>query len=356
MKKIILAAGLLSLTLYACKRSDNATPNGDFATTKQQALTDFVDVVAIPQYADLAQKAVALHSRIIALNTNSNQSSLDAAKSAWLDMRKVWEQCEGFIFGPVDEDNYDPNMDTWPTDFVEMDSLMNTTYPLTTANLENIALSLRGFHPIEYILFGDHGNRTPANLTTRQKEYMVSLAADLEANCKALSDSWATTGGKYGDLVKTAGNGSSKYASRREMFLTLADGLITICEEVGKGKMEDPFISQDPKTVESPYSGNSVADFRDNIVGLENVYLCRYNSKTGKSLSNVVAANNQALDNKIRGQITAAIHSFDNITKPYEEAIFLQGNQIRQTQAALAALEKSLNEDLKSYIQQYIKD
>lgn len=356
MKKIILLAGLLTVSLYACKKGDSSAPAEDFATTKQKALTDFVDVVAVPQYNDLAAKAAKLNTAITTLNTNATDQNLAAAKTAWLELRTVWEQCEGFIFGPVDEDEYDPQMDTWPTDFAQMDSLVNTSFAFTQANMEGVTRSLRGFHPLEYILFGDHGNRTAAGINARQREYMVVLAADVLKNCTALADSWAISGGNYGTLVKTAGYGSAKYASRREMFQTIADGLAVICEEVGTGKMEEPFISQDPKTVESPYSGNSIPDFKNNIIGLENVYLCRYKSTTGRSLSSVVAANNQALDNKIRTQITAAINSFDNITLPFEQAIFTQHTQILNAQAALAALQTTLEGDLKKYIQQYIKD
>src|SRR5215217_943920 len=143
MKKIILLAGLLTVSLYACKKDDDAAPTEDFATTKQKALTDFVDVVAVPQYNDLAAKAANLNTAVIALNTNATDQNLTTAKTAWLELRTVWEQCEGFIFGPVEDDEYDPQMDTWPTDFAQMDSLVNTSFTFTQANIEGVTLSLR---------------------------------------------------------------------------------------------------------------------------------------------------------------------------------------------------------------------
>ncbi len=361
MKKTLIFACLAALTLNACKKNDSTNTAEDFNATEQKALNDFVDVVAIPQYTELALKADALNAAVIALNAHATEANLTAAKNSWIDMRAVWEQCEGFLFGPVEDDYYDPGMDTWPTDYVQMDSLLASSFIFNQTNVENVTLSLRGFHPVEYVLFGDESNaRTATALTARQKQYMVSLAADLQANCHALNNSWALTGSNYGSLVKAAGYGSTKYKTRRELFLAMADGLVTICEEVGTGKMQDPLgvnvADANAQLVESPYSGNSVADFKNNIIGLENVYLTHYGANTGRSLSDVVKANNQSLDNKIRTQIKAAISSFDKITVTYGKAIIQQRPQIQQTQAALATLQATLEGGLRDYINQFIKD
>ena len=365
MKKTFLIAGLAALTFFGCKRGDDnvVTPIQDFETGKSKVLNDFVDVVAIPQYNDLAAKAANLNNTIIALNATANQQNLDAAQKAWKDMRLVWEQCEGFLFGPVDYDGYDPKMDTWPTDYTQMDSLMASSVTFNATTIEDVNYTLRGFHPIEYILFGDqtHGARVPGSITTRQKEYMVSLGADLKKNCDALAASWQPSGDNYGNLVKTAGqSGNHTYAKRSDIFLALVDGLAEICGEVGDGKMKDPFGTSPadvaPQTVESPYSGNSVSDFKNNIIGLQNVYLCKYGNGTGISFSNLVAVKNQALDNKLRAQITTAINSFDNITMPYEKAIISQRTQIQQTMTALNTLAETIDVDLRKFVVDYIKD
>jgi len=55
--------------------------------------------------------------------------------------------------------------------------------------------------------------------------------------------------------------------------------------------MKEPYDAQDPKIVESPYSGNSIADFKNNIIGLQNVYLGRYKTD-GHGLNDLVASKN----------------------------------------------------------------
>lgn len=342
------------LFFAACKKNDNNNLP-DQTTTEATVLSHFTDQVARAQYDDLAAKAQALHAAITTLESNRTDDNLNAARSAWKDMRQVWEQCEGFLFGPVEDDNYDPYMDTWPTDYTQMDSLLASSSPLNLQAIQNITLSLRGFHPVEYIIFGRNASRKASELTSRQLEYLSSLSDDLLNNCNSLAASWAPDGGNYGAQITTAGSPNSKYQSRNEVFLAMTDGLIDICDEVGAGKMEEPFAQQDPQKVESPYSGNSVADFKNNIIGLQNVYLGRYKTD-GPGMNNLVALGNVALDNKIQSQITAAINSFDNITHPFEQAIFDQKPQILQTQAALATLKKTLEEELKPYLIQIVKD
>lgn len=341
------------ILLGACKRSDD-TPVNDMTMTEAAVLSNFVDGVARPQYNDLASKSDALYNSIVALQATPTDANLTAARQSWKDMRAVWERCEGFLFGPVDDDNYDPYMDTWPTDYVQMDSLLNSSGSLTLNAIQNITLSLRGFHPLEYILFGQNGTRTAAGITARQKEYMSSLATDLRNNCHALADAWEPTKGAYGVQITVTGE-RAKYATRREVFLAMVDGLIEICEEVGEGKMEEPFVEKNPQKVESPYSGNSVTDFRNNIVGLQNVYLGRYTAD-GAGLNDIVAMSNAALDNKLQAQIAEAIASFDNITLPYERAIFEQPTQIQQTQAKLATLKTTLEAEFRVFINNNIKD
>ena len=356
MKKLLIAASVAMIVLAACKPDKTVTPTDDMKANESKVINDFVDIVAIPQYNALAAKADVLDASIIALNTSPDQPSLDAARTAWKDMRTVWEQCEGFLFGPVEDQEYDPHIDTWPTDYVQMDSLLATAAPLTPQYMQNVGLSLRGFHPIEYIIFGNHGDRLPSGITARQREYMASLSADLKANCHALADAWSVSGGNYGALVKTAGaEGNITFASRRALFLAMADGLIGIAEEVGTRKMEDPFVAMDPKLGESPYSGNSVPDFKNNIIGLRNVYLGQFLT-AGSSLSSLVAMNNASLDNKLKARMDAAIASFDNITHHYEQAITDQRTQIQATQSALALLQGTLEDELIPYINQYIKD
>ncbi len=356
MKRILfIATAIGTLGITSCKKNEDA-PAISFDELKTVALKDFTNNVAVAGYADLDVAATNLNTAIQALNTNATEANLTAAKTAWKNMRGIWEQCEGFLFGPVEDNDYDPNMDTWPTDYVQMDSLLNSTNALSITDIQSATLSLRGYHPIEYIIFGNHGDRTAASITTRQKLYMVSLSEDLKNTCHQLYLSWTAAPVNFSNQVINAGTTSTVYLKKQEVYLTIVNGLIAICEEVGEGKMKEPFDAMDASIVESPYSGNSIADFKNNIIGLQNVYLGKYAANDGKGINDLVALKNIALDNKIQSQIATAISSFSNITMYYEEAIINQRLQCQQTMTALNTLKETLENELKPFVVQYITD
>lgn len=355
MKKVIIPCLILAAVVYsACNKAPESTPQtDDFAALEKTVLTDFTNNLALNSYLNLSINATKLNTALTNLNTTTTDANLAIAQQAWKEMRTIWEQSESYLFGPVEDNDYDPNMDTWPTDYVQLDSVLASSNTLTFADIQSFTLSLRGYHPIEYIIFGENSTRTAAELTERQKTYMISLSTDLTNTCNDLYLSWASAPVNFAQQVITAGAGSTKYAKKQEVYMALVDGLIGICEEVGEGKMKEPFDAQDPQIVESPYSGNSTTDFKNNITGIRNVYL---GLNGGKGLKDLVALKNKSMDNTIQSQITAAINSFDNISQPYESAIISQRVQVQQTMDALGVLKETLENELKPFVIQYIKD
>ena len=359
MKNImnLMGASLIALLLFtntACNKApETSTTSTDFATLEKQVLTDFTNNVAMSNYLKLSVSATNLNTALQNLNNNTTDSNLLVARASWQALRETWEQSEGFLFGPVEDNDYDPNMDTWPTDYVQLDSLIGSNNSLMASDIQNITLSLRGFHPIEYIIFGNHGNKKASDITPREKQYMVSLSEDITNTCTALYLSWSSAPVNFAQEVINAGNGSTKYATKKEVYTAMVNALIDIAGEVAESKMLEPYDTKNPQLVESPYSGNSLTDFKNNIIGLQNVYL---GINGGKGLKDLVAARNKSLDNKIQNQIIASINSFSNITVYYEDAILTQRIQIQQTMQALTTLKETLEGDLLPFIVQNVKD
>ena len=127
-----------------------------------------------------------------------------------------------------------------------------------------------------------------------------------------------------------------------------------ICHEVAESKMKIPLEAHDSTLVESQYAHNATTDFTNNIIGIQNVYLCRYTS-TGKSLHDMIVAKDISLDNAIQSQINAAINSFAFIDPDYGKAIFTQPGQIQNAMNAINTLHSTLNL-LNNFIQTNIKD
>ena len=352
LKSSLLIIAAASVSMFACTKKDDNT----VTVTSQQVVTDFVNKLVLPQYAELQSRAATLNNAVLVLNATTNNANLAAARNAWRDVRSSWEQCEGFLIGPVEDDNYDPNMDTWPMDYQQLDSFTASSASFSAATLQSVSQSLRGFHPLECILWGTTGAATADSITARQKEYMVGLAQDILNTCTALNNSWGASGKNFQNIMLTAGAGSSRFATRREAMLAIVAGISDICGEVGGGKLLEPFEQYDSTKTESPFSRNSITDFINNIKGAQNVYLCTYNMQTGASMSDFIATRNIALDTKIKNQFNAAITALNNISTTFESAIYTQRTQLQNAMTAINELQATMDEDAKKYVQTYVAD
>ncbi len=350
---IILAAVLFSLTAcYKAVESGSTTQN--FDSLESEVIQDFTNDLVFFRYSSLLNSCVTMQASVASLTNQTTDTNLAQSKLDWKNMRSQWEQSEGFLIGPVESNDYDPNTDTWPTDYVQMDSLLNSSNPLSTNDVKNLPQSLRGYHPLEYMLWGEGGSRTASNFTSRQKLYMNSLISDiLSNNVQPLFNDWFLGTDNYQNQVLKAGKGSTEFSTRQALFLNIQSVMSDICNEVGTSKMYEPFVARDSSITESPYSGNTLIDFKSNIMGLQQVYM---GLNGGKGLKDLVASKNLQLDQKIQAQINAALNSFDQITVQYEVAIFTQRVQVQQTMDQLNALNTLLENDFKNFLIQYIKD
>lgn len=356
MKQNFLSLSLLSLLLISgCKKEEVITET-DNTQLEQNILNDFASVLVYPNYVEIYSRSLTMQNLIQEFVSQPSDSILELTRQAWKDTRSQWELSESYIFGPVEDFNYDPMMDSWPINHVDMDSLLATTSPLTPADIDALPTSLKGFHPIEYLIFGNTGIRMASDFTPRELEYLLSLSLNLTSITSDLKDSWdPAISGNFTVELTTAGNGSTRFASRKDAFITIVNAMIGICDEVANGKMEEPFVAQDSLLEESQFAHNSTTDFTNNIRGVKNAYMCTY-FNDGTGLNELVAALNLSLDNKIKAEIDAAINSFSAIDENYGSAIYNQPVQILNTQAKINDLKETLETDLINFIMTNIKD
>ena len=355
MKSSILVFAIILSGFTACHKAvETGSRTQTYDSLESDVISDFTNEIVYKRYSSLLNSTVTMQGAVSQLVTTTTADNLNNARSGWKALRSDWELSEGFLLGPVESNDYDPNTDTWPTDYVQMDSLLTSNNPLTTDDVKNLPQSLRGYHPLEYMIWGKGGSKTAGDITPRQKQYMTSLIGDLlNNNVQPLYNDWFLGNDNYRKQVETAGKGSDQFSSRQALFLNIISAMSDICHEVGESKMADPYNAHDSTITESPYSSNTLVDFKTNILGLQQVYLGIDGSK---GIHDLVAAKNLQLDQQIQQQISAAVSSFNNITKRYEEAIFHQRPQVKQTMDQLSALDEKLENDLKPFIMQYVKD
>lgn len=348
-------ACVLSVATIACSDSvkddddDDDDQNNDAAYT---ALIDnYVDDVVIPTYADMKDKAEVLMDKIIAFKANPNNVNLQAVANAWLDVRAPWELSEAFLYGPCGENglNVDPNIDTWPFDMVAFTAKINGTDPLTVRAVSGYEETTRGYHTLEYLVF-ENGNPKDVEtnpLSQRELQYMESAATVLYYDCVRVWAAWnglsnlsqadqdAINGMKqigYWDVedylsqIGTTSYASSfklakrPYTSLENVVEEIIDGCRDIASEVAESKIQSPYDEQDVTLVESHYAYNSLVDFVNNIISIENSYNC---SRTGSAATNSLRSfvlskdGGDAIDEEITDAIRNAKEKINKITYPF---------------------------------------
>ena len=199
-KKAIEACDVLKNSLETFKASINKLSEQDC----QEIVNNFVDVVALPTYAELVNKNTALYNAVSKLQANPSNDNFEAAAEAWLAARQPWETSEAFLFGPVSELGLDPNMDSWPLDQEGIENLLKSEdWAAFTWNGEydeddeaiEAAQALRGFHTLEYLLFLNGEPRKVTDETYSQYasawgNYAKNVALLLKEDATTLYEKW----------------------------------------------------------------------------------------------------------------------------------------------------------------------
>jgi putative iron-regulated protein len=343
---------LAQLTITSCSNNDGESidPNAPLYKT---VLTNVSQDVITKTYQSMNDNSATL---VTAINnfTIGDAAELTTMKNAWMATREPWEKSEGFLYGPVDTQGIDPAMDSWPVNVNDINAILNSAGAITSELLENNN-EARGFHTMEYFIWGLDGNKTASAFTAREIEYLKAAAQNLHSKTTQLYNGWIASSGNFQNYFITAGeSGNSVYTSQKTALLELVDGIITIADEVGNGKIETPLNGNNggakPEAEESRFSNNSKLDFANNIRSIQNIYLGDYNGVDGKGLTDIVLLTNPTLDTSIKTKITAAINAIEAIPNTFTDAITNNRPAVQNAQAKVSELQLLLDSSLKPFI------
>ncbi len=353
MKKIALyfLGIFLLLGLNSCaKEKDEVEFNSDLF------IQHFADKIVLPSYQKLHIHAQLMHNNAKLFCTNPTDSLLQTLKDNWFSTRENWELTESFLFGPVSTLEIDPAMDDWPLNYIDLDSVMNQSVALSTSFVTALPTSLKGFHAIEYLLFGKNGNKRSSEFKPRELEYLLSLTEVLSNNTLQLVDAWSTQGNTFYQSWTTAGKGSVIYQTKQLAAIELMSSITGIVEEVGAAKLSEPFLASDSTLEESYYSKNSFTDFTNNIIGAKNAYLCQLDGQTGMSLAQFIQKYNKSLHLNIIQRFDDIIANLKSYKVPFSQAIFSNRAQLESTIIRLSELADMLSNQAQPVILQHFQE
>ncbi|WP_218596759.1 imelysin family protein [Chroogloeocystis siderophila] len=364
---IAVFAGIL-LSASACQNQTSTIANTTSNTTSAQSnsqfrdrqiVSDFADQVVIPTYQLFAQKAVQLSNAIESFVQEPNNQTLTAARNAWRDARSPWEQSESFTFGPADSLGYDAALDSWPVNETDLTAVLQSNDPLTVETIQKRQDTEKGFHAIEFLLFGTQNNKKVSDFNQRELEYLQALGKDFNRVANELVASW-TTGVEnqpaYREVLATAGESSnSNYPTLPSGAAEIVQGTIDSLDEVANEKIGEPLAQKDTKLLESRFSFHTLEDLKSNVKGAENVYLGRFPDANtdGKGISNFIAQVNPDLDARIKSQFQSSITALEKIPAPLETAMANPQavQQIQAAQTAIDNLQQTMRQEVLPLVQ-----
>ena len=340
---LVLSIGFIGCSLTGCGSDDDDDDDITTPTTEAEAfdassiLNNYANATVLATYTDLDNKAGELLGAVQALNAAPNQAHLELAQGAWKAARIPWEQSEAWLFGPVDTQGLDPALDSWPVNRVDLDGVLGSGQELTEASIDALEDTLKGFHTIEYLLFRNGNQRKAEDITPRELEYLTATTENLKAKTAQLRRAWDPSGENYAGEVANAGDSSTIYRSQKDAMQEMVNGMIVIADEVANGKISDPFNEKDTTLVESQFSFNSIADFQDNIRGIQNVY---------NGLSGFVNGADADLDARFKTEVQTAIDTIGAIPNPFRDSITAQRDAVQAAIDAVSTVQGTLENDI----------
>ena len=351
MKRIISLAfamvALLALALVAaCTQEEEEpapAPGPNVEAIKTQVVANYAaGVYAL--YVKSLNSAQEMDTAIDTFVANPTPATLEAAKRAWLRARDDYGPTEVFRFygGPIDNEEDGPEglLNAWPLDEAYIDyvdgdrsaGIINKPDEFPTID-RDLIVSLNeeggeanvstGWHAIEFLLWGQDfnavgpGSRPVEDFTSnanadRRKTYLAVTSDTLLEHLRDMVDAWAPGQANYrADFVALP------------VDEALAN-IITGAGALSKGELagERMFVAYSERSEEdehSCFSDNTHADIVGNAIGIQMVVTGQYGAVNGPGLLDLFAAQNQALSDKLAGEIAASVSQAKGIPAPFDQ-------------------------------------
>ena len=342
LKRISIVLAITTLALASLVACTSRGPSDDL----KAAVVGNYAAGAYASYTRSLDSAQAMDVAIDKFLAKPSQVRLDAAKRAWLRARDDYGVTEIYRFyeGPIDNEENGPEalINTWPMDESYVDYVagdpdagivnMPGEYPTIDADLlvslneeggeENIST---GWHAIEFLLWGQDLNEdgpgyrpvsdyTTADNADRRATYLAVSSDLLLSHLQDMVDAWAP-----GQI-----NYRAQFVSK-DSDAAISD-IITGIGEMSRGELagERMIVAYDARSQEdehSCFSDNTISDIVANAAGIQRVYFGDYGSVSGPGIRELIAAQDQALADKLASEINRSVYLARSIPAPFDGAL-----------------------------------
>lgn len=331
-------------------------------TVSQASVINTYGDIAQAGYEDSLATATVLREAVTQLIESPSRDSLEAARLAWIEARVPYQQTEVYRFGNALVDDWEGKVNAWPLDeglidYVDAsygsDSEENDYY---TANIianpqaningqlidatritpellsgelheaggieSNVA---SGYHAIEFLLWGQDLNGGAAGAGNRPyTDYDVDNCSN--GNCQRRAEYLSVaTDLLISDLQEMAAAWAEGGAARQALDEMGEDGAIAAMltgmgslsyGELAGERMQLGLMLHDPEEEHDCFADNTSASHFHDGVGIQNVYLGRYERVDGELVSgpaliDLVKEQDSSLAEELAGDLQASVDALN---------------------------------------------
>ncbi len=326
-------------------------------------------------YDDTLRDAKLLQSALQEFADEPSETSLAAAKQAWLVARDPYGQSEAFRFyqGPIDNDDSGPEgrLNAWPIDESYIDYVSAGGSKILTGGIINLpedyptidaevlqALNEKdgetnistGYHALEFLLWGQDLNPTGAG-ERPFGDYVVGANGTAENQARRAQYLLTTAEILVEDLTQVQAawlSGEPNYRADFEALpsdvalgnILIGMGSLAGAELAGE-RMTVAYDNKDQEDEHSCFSDNTKADLWNNASSIQHVLLGNYAKLDGPGVDELIEAVDPELAQQLRMQIQEALAEIEAIPGSFDQAILgddADEGRVR-LQAAIRALQ-----------------
>jgi putative iron-regulated protein len=347
------------------------TATSALADERANVLSTYADI-ALAGYSDSLMTALALQDAVTALVATPSVETLDAARTAWIAARVPYQQTEVFRFGNPIVDDWEGKVNAWPLDeglmdyvdasyggptdeneFAALNVIANPTFSIAGMDVDATDITpeligdvlneadgietnvARGYHAIEFLLWGQDLNGTDAGAgdrpytdfvegdgctggnCDRRVDYLTAATELLITDLEFIIDQWDENGAARTDLLADPDAGI--------VAMITGMGSLSYGEQAGQ-RMRLGLMLNDPEEEHDCFSDNTHNSHYYDGKGVQNVYLGQYERIDGTviegpGLTALVAAVDPALDDEVRGKLDTTMGALTAIVAAAENGM-----------------------------------
>ena len=338
--RILLLFGALAAAAVAC---------GPGGPDESEVLISITDNVIVPNYEALASETAGLHDALNALCAAPSSSTLGHAQEAWRGAREAWSRSEASGLGPL-LDRRSTGVIAWAlTEPERVDSLLASDFAITEDFIRNnISSTQRGLGGIEYVLFAEGGT---ASLTAdpARCSYLTAAGKVVADESAALLDDWTVGGGSPYREYFTGQSSISLVSTqavaevvRTQVFLSRTIVDMRLAGALGlRGDV-------DPTAIPGGAGLNALADLRNGVLGMRDIY--EGVGDEGQGISALIVPLSEDADERMRAGFVSSLAAIDAVDGPLRQAAAESSPQALAVHEALMGLQDTLSTEVVSLL------